>query len=473
MATNIWMIGHEVELPEMLAGRERRAAIQQQMQQQYPGTLVCFTLNIAGPVKVFPLSEEVFLQTEDRIITRLWQQGFSIRNKREETALCGWEAYLAVEGDALEIKKALLVLEEEDPAGRLYDIDVLRPDGSKISREELGLPPRSCLICGKETIACARSRAHTVEELQQKTAEMLIDALRGKRMSSYMIGRLCRQAMLLEVYTTPKPGLVDRNNSGAHRDMDVALFERSTEVLEPFFVEYAVTGRELYEESPEEILRCIRPIGIRAEEAMFAATCGVNTHKGMIFSLGILATAVGYCLARNDSLRHGFRMARNVSLDEILKVAAQIAAPAWRDDFRNMKLDVYHIPTAGEKQFYAHGIGGIRKEAADGFPSVVHYSWPILANALDRGYDWNQAGAMAILNLMAYVTDTNMVKRSSLEEQRAMQEKIRAMLEAPEGVTSGQVLALDQEFIEKNLSPGGCADLLALTYFLYELAMIL
>ena len=465
MSTNIWMIGHQVELPEMLAGRERRQALQKVMQDRHPGTLVCFTMNIAGPVKVFPLSEEAFLQAEDKIRTLLWRNGFSVLDVKEETRPDGWEAYFSVTGEARAVKSALLELEEKEPAGRLYDIDVLYPDGTKVSREEMGLPPRACLICGKPTASCARSRAHTVAELQDRTADLLIRSLKRSRMSSYMIGRLCRLAMLLEVYTTPKPGLVDRNNNGAHRDMDVKLFELSTETLEPFFVEFAVTGRELYEEAPEDILRCIRPIGIRAERAMLAATGGVNTHKGMIFSLGILATAAGYCIARSGR--------RPVSLDGILKTAGGIAAPAWKHDFRNMALEEYHIPTAGEKQFRQYGIGGIRKEAADGFPSVVQHAWPILANALDREIDWNQAGAMALLSLIANVTDTNMVKRSSVEEAESLRERVKAMLEDPAGVTESQVLELDQEFIRNNISPGGCADLLALTYFLYELALLL
>lgn len=459
------MIGHRVELPEMLEGRERRARIQQTLLGKYRLPLVCLTLNVAGPVKVFPLSEELFEQTVDRIRTLLWQEGFPVRDVKEEYWPYGWEAYLPVEGDPVQIKNVLVRVEEEDPAGRLYDIDVLRMDGQKVSREDLGLPERTCLICEKPAKECARSRTHTVEELQEETTDRMIRSLRRKRMSSYMIGRLCRQAMLLEVYTTPKPGLVDGNNNGAHRDMDIALFEKSTEVLEPFFVEFAMTGRELYEEAPENILRCIRPIGIRAEQAMLAATYGVNTHKGMIFSMGILATATGYCVARAGR--------GPVSLDGILETASMIAAPAWKDDFRTLALDMYHVPTAGERQYRMHGIGGIRKEAADGFPSVVKYAWPILSQALDQGVDYHQAGSLALLNLIAHVTDTNMVKRSSVEEAAGLRQKVQELLDQPEGIRKSQVLALDEEFIRRGVSPGGCADLLALTYYLYEISWLL
>ncbi|MDD6212139.1 MAG: triphosphoribosyl-dephospho-CoA synthase CitG [Clostridiales bacterium] len=463
MFSNIWtVVGHRVELPEMLAGRERRAAKQQEFREKNTGTLVCFTMNIAGPVKVFPLMEEVFLQTADEICSRLWRQGFSIRDKKTDFCSYGWEAYFAVDGEPDAVKRCLLELEEKDPAGRLYDIDVLRMDGSKVSRTELGYSPRTCLICGKEAADCARNRTHSVEELQLKTVELLLTSLRRKSVSSRLIGRLCYQAMLLEVYTTPKPGLVDRNNNGAHKDMDVALFEKSAEVLEPFFIRFAETGKELYEEAAENILRCIRPIGVEAEEAMFEATGGVNTHKGMIFSMGILAAAAGYCMGRRGKER--------VTLSGIISKAGLIAAPAWKYDFTYVQAK--EEKTAGEKQFCQYGIGGIRQEAALGFPSVGRYSWPIISQALDQGIDYNQAGSLALLNLIAHVTDTNMIARSSVEVHRELQEKIRKMLSAPEGVRESQVRELDEEFIRLNVSPGGCADLLALTYFLYEISCL-
>ncbi len=465
MNAGIWITGPEITLAEMLDGRERRAARQAAMQEAVPGTLVCFTLNIAGPVKVFALSEEMFLQTADRIREKLRRQGVGIREQRILRNPYGWEAYFAVDGEALRVKQLLAELEEGSPAGRLFDIDVLRADGTKVSRGEVGLPERRCLICGREGPSCARNRTHTVEELQGKTVEVMLGELRagGGRLSSEMVGRLARQAMLLEVYTTPKPGLVDRRNNGAHTDMDLSLFEKSTAALEPYFVQFAVRGRELCEEPPEEILRCIRPIGLEAEEAMFAATGGVNTHKGLIFSLGILVTATGYCLARTGRRRPDPGL--------ITQTAGIIAAPAWKWDFDHLPEE--EKQTAGQKQYVRYGIGGIRQEAADGFPSINKYSWPILSQALARGIDYNQAGSLALLHLIAHVTDTNCIARSSPETAAALREEVRQLLDRPGGVRESDVWALDDEFIRLNISPGGCADLLALTYYLYELACLL
>lgn len=470
MATNIWMVGHRVELPEMLQGREQRAERQREFRERNHSTLVCFTLNIAGPVKVFPIGEEVFERTSARIRHALEEAEIPVLDSCEEKLSWGWETYFAAGAPAERVKECLLPMEEKSPAGRLFDIDVLRPDGSKVSREEFGLPPRSCIVCGKPSIACARSRAHSVEEIQAKSVQILMDALREEPISPSLVGKLCRQAMLLEVYTTPKPGLVDRNNTGAHRDMDVALFEKSTSALEPFFAEYAAEGERRSGMEPEEILSYIRPIGIRAEKAMFEATGGVNTHKGMIFSLGILAAATGYCAGRNNGERSDKPDAGGMParIQQLLTVSAQIAEPAWKHDFQHLENQSEDSMTAGEREYRDYGIGGIRREAAEGFPSVADLSWPVLRRKLDAGEDADMAGAQALLALIAGVTDTNMINRSSLETEREIQQKVRRMLAAPEGVSREQILELDREFIRRNLSPGGCADLLAITYYLYE-----
>ena len=463
MNNRYWMVGHRVELPEMLYGREHRAARQGQIHQAYPGTLVCFTLNIAGPIKVFPLSEIIFDETVREIRDTLEMAGFTIRKEETDRCSYGWEAYYAVEGDAMEVKHALLALEEGRPAGRLFDIDVLRADGTKVSREDFGLEPRSCLICGKPTIACARSRTHTVQELQERTTEIFLQDIRERGCDrSSMIGILCRHACLLEVYTTPKPGLVDRNNNGSHKDMEVSTFEKSAAALEPYFAKCGSCGAEAAETGrmPEDILSVIRPEGILAEQAMYAATGGINTHKGMIFSLGILAAAAGYALASED---------RITETERILEIAGRIASPAWEQDFKALADKDLRMLTAGEAQYRTFGIGGIRREAAEGFPSVREVAFPLLRQELFLGTDWQEAGAKALLALIRDVVDTNMIKRAGRARAEELRERAGEVL-AEESTAQmplmERILELDREFIDCQASPGGCADLLALTYFL-------
>ena len=120
---------------------------------------------------------------------------------------------------------------------------------------------------------------------QEQTAEYIAES----------IGMKAYYALLEEVYTTPKPGLVDLYSCGAHTDMDVQTFERSAEALQPWFIRMAAQGY-LLTCTREELFTQIRQTGIMAEKAMFQATGGVNTHKGMIFTLGIFCAAAGRCM---------------------------------------------------------------------------------------------------------------------------------------------------------------------------------
>lgn len=466
MNDNFWLIGHLVTLPEMLFGREHRACEQREMLEKYGrhDTLVCFTLNIAGPVKVFPLAEESFEEGCREIRARLHAGHFSVAEEKILRADYGWEAYFAVGGDCTKVKRVLTVLEEEHPLGRLFDIDVLNGAGEKASRQEIGYPPRTCLICGRMAAECARSRAHPVATLQARTVEMMLDFWRTRELSAAMVGRLCRQALLREVYTTPKPGLVDLRNTGAHMDMDVPLFETSARALEPYFAACYEAGTAS-DCAPERLLAKLRPLGIRAEKEMFAATGGVNTHKGMIFSLGIICGALGLMQAGQQS----------GDAEGLLLLAGQVAAPVLDWDFRQaltgLTKDGDRRPpaTAGEEQYLSYGITGIRGEAAGGFASIRRYALPYFRKLLAAGEGSERAGTLTLLQLIAHVTDTNIIARAGIEVQQELQQKVRELLQKEELPAEEEIERLDELFTSKNVSPGGCADLLAIVYFLQEL----
>ena len=120
-------------------------------------------------------------------------------------------------------------------------MDVLKPDGKKVDRFEVGLSPRRCLICGDPARECARSRAHTVEQLQAKTKEILMHAM--EKENSDLAARLACKALLYEVCTTPKPGLVDREGNGSHKDMNIFTFMDSASTLWPYFQSCTQIGR--------------------------------------------------------------------------------------------------------------------------------------------------------------------------------------------------------------------------------------
>ena len=251
--------GKRVELPAMLDARERRAFIQMQLVQKYGKALISFTLNIAGPVKVFPLSVRTF--EEGLILIRICLREYGIPVLHEEILreYTGHEAFLAVDADPSYVKKVLTSLEDDHTLGRLFDIDIIRPDLSKVSRRELGKEERACLICGGPAFICSGRRLHSVEELQERTVQIMWDYF-AFRFADDTAMTACR-ALLYEVMATPKPGLVDRDNTGAHDDMDIFTFETSALALLPYFRRFVSYGIEQAGKEAEDLLAGIRGVG--------------------------------------------------------------------------------------------------------------------------------------------------------------------------------------------------------------------
>lgn len=268
------------------------------------------------------------------------------------------------------------------------------------------------------------------------------------------IGALCTLSLLLEVSATPKPGLVDRLGSGAHTDMDFSTFLASAAAIAPYFTACAQAGLALPQVDGASLGR-IRPLGMACEKAMLAATGGVNTHKGAIFSLGILACAAGHCHAQGEH-----------SPEAVCAAAGGIAAPALAD---------FSAPgeeTKGQQLYQSQGIPGIRGEAAEGFPSVRRWALPVLQALSGGDIPENHCHLQALLHLMSNVRDTNLLARGGAEGLAYVQTTAQKALAlggalTPEGMD--YLHALDRDYTRRNLSPGGCADLLAAAIFLHRL----
>lgn len=296
------------------------------------------------------------------------------------------------------------------------------------------------------------------------------------------IGRTARRALYTEALVSPKPGLVDQIDSGAHKDMDIELLFRSADTLEPFFVRLCEGGIHCSTpigtgHGPNEAFRAVRKIGIEAEQAMFEATCGVNTHKGAVFTLGLFCTAAGYL---KGAISSG-RIQRDGKLDpfksplKILDCASEMV-----QGIVNRELDTPSPggKTAGEKLYNSFGLRGIRGEAEDGFPALRRMALPVLREGFRRMRSGdNPGGAEAVylhvlLNLMTIVEDTNVVSRGGLEALRCMRKEAREALNLG-GAYSAEGLAylweMNKRFIRRNISPGGCADLLSAALFLREI----
>ncbi len=378
--------------------------------------------------------------------------GVAVSDFEEVREKTGNECILLVDAEPLTVKAITAELEDHAPIGRLFDMDVLRPDGSKVERQELGLPGRKCLRCGESAQVCARSRKHSVAELQAKTREILQEAV--DEWDRREAARLACQALLYEVAITPKPGLVDRENSGFHRDMDFLTFQASAAALQPYFAQCVRIGRQ--GGAPEETLRALRLPGKLAEAEMRRATVGVNTHKGAIFSMGILCGALG----RLDRESWG-------NPDRILDECAAMAKGIVSEDYRDLTPET--AKTAGQKLYLRYGITGVRGQAEAGFPAVREAGLPTLEAALAAGKNINEASCAALLALLVHTADTNMIHRGGFDGMQQATLEVREILDRENFPSRETLESLDKRFIEKNLSPGGSADLLALTLFLHFL----
>lgn len=403
-----------VTLEEMLRARDERQALQQSLLQTYQRPLISLTMNIAGPCKRTPLVDFAF----EEGLRRLKRQLPSPLHCQLRRANTGCEALLVCDAAPETLKDAAVAIEESDELGRLFDIDVIAPDGEKLSRPV----PRRCLICGGPVQACARSRAHSLEELGARTRGILQSFAQNR------LADLAVAALLSEARLTPKPGLVDARNNGAHRDMDLPLMEVSARSLHPFFLDAARIGMKGGHCMPQ-----LQAAGVAAEKTMFAATHGVNTHKGAVFSLGLLCAASAGALAG-----HG----------EVFSLAAEWAQAAQPAESSG---------THGSQVRKAYAAGGARSEAVSGFPHV--------RSALALLQD-GTAPLDVLLTLMADVEDSNLLWRGGPEGLAFVQEHAKWILSQPEADHADLAMAMDDLCIQRNLSPGGSADLLAAALFL-------
>ncbi|MBR0251381.1 MAG: triphosphoribosyl-dephospho-CoA synthase CitG [Synergistaceae bacterium] len=280
-----------------------------------------------------------------------------------------------------------------------------------------------------------------------------------KMITNKIIGTLALEAMLVEVSVTPKPGLVDRNNSGAHSDMGFFTFLKSAAGLRSCFEEFSEAGHAggTKNFSPDKIFPYIRKIGIEAEKIMFDSTNGINTHKGEIFSLGVLSASAGYLAG----------MKQNINPEDVMKTAGMMCKGLCERDFAEAKTKSPEQLTKGERIYREHGITGIRGEAESGYPVVRDYALPALRKYIADGLCLNDSLVMTLIHIMAHNDDTNIIARHDLSVCEEVKERSRDIIMNHGGID--EIRRLDDEFIKRNISPSGSADLLAVTYFLFTL----
>ena len=272
----------------------------------------------------------------------------------------------------------------------------------------------------------------------------------------YIIGHLASMALQAELDTTPKPGLVDRNDNGAHRDMDHALMQRSIQALHPYFVRLAQLGFTDKQPCHDEIVN----IGIEAEREMFKVTGGVNTHKGALFSIGLAAVALaGEAFCRITQAEGCGTMAYNdVNSKQIQSLSNSIASLARLFPDTN--------GTHGSKAKANNILKGALDNAREGYTQLFKAWLPFYIDRIAEGD--NYALHKTLLRIMCDLDDTNIVYRTSMETMQEVKTEAKQMLDTSRNIVNFEAAlqAMNTDYIHRNISPGGSADMLSLVVFL-------
>lgn len=269
----------------------------------------------------------------------------------------------------------------------------------------------------------------------------------------YIIAHLATQALQAELDTTPKPGLVDKDNNGAHRDMDYALMQRSINTLHPYFVKLAQLG--CADALPTHT--SIRDIGIEAEKAMLSATNGVNTHKGALFSMGLAVVAAAHEERKTAANEEQILKERNGGEDVLVSLQTTIKALAASfpdtSGTHGSKAKLLSKGTTAIKGALDNAREGYEMLFAEWLPFYIERRKERDAHTLHK----------TLLRIMCDLDDTNVIYRTDLATAEEVKQEARALLDS---FSKAALKDMDRRYTARNISPGGAADMLSLTIFI-------
>lgn len=328
--------------------------------------------------------------------------------------------------------------EPDDPLTRRYNelMKSMLPDVREVAR----------LQQGGVAVSASRVRKAIVENHLALAARLVPPTT-----VPYIVAHLATRALKAELNTTPKPGLVDTHDSGAHRDMDHALMMRSIRALHPYFVRLATLG---YDSTQLPAHNDIVSIGLEAEKAMFKSTGGVNTYKGALFSMGLALTAATYIIGRGKvaTTTHGKEY---VPGDLLSAIIIQLA-----NGFPDTR------GTHGSRAKQTAQAGGSLMSALDnareGYTQLFEEWLPFYETRI-KGDD-SYVKHKTLLRIMCDLDDTNIVYRTDYATMLNVKTQARHLLE---DFSEAGIDDLNRDFVSRNISPGGSADMLALVVFLF------
>lgn len=328
--------------------------------------------------------------------------------------------------------------EPDDPLTRRYNelMKSMLPDVREVAR----------LQQGGVAVSASRVRKAIVENHLALAARLVPPTT-----VPYIVAHLATRALKAELNTTPKPGLVDTHDSGAHRDMDHALMMRSIRAMHPYFVRLATLG---YDSTQLPAHNDIVSIGLEAEKAMFKSTGGVNTYKGALFSMGLALTAATYIIGRGKvaTTTHGKEY---VPGDLLSAIIIQLA-----NGFPDTR------GTHGSQAKQTAQAGGSLKSALDnareGYTQLFGEWLPFYETRI-KGDD-SYVKHKTLLRIMCDLDDTNIVYRTDYDTMLNVKTLARHLLE---DFSEAGIEDMNRDFVGRNISPGGSADMLALVVFLF------
>ena len=442
-------------ITEFLLDRDKRVAYQEHLlKENKDKTLVTIRINYPGIEKSNYITDNIVNTIYNEILTYYGKFiVFEDKYKNKE----GIVAHFLFDLDFVNVKKEMINVEEEHILGRCLDIDVYTLKNDKvigISRSDLFKKPRRCFICDLDAKICSRAQTHTIDEIKnyfEVVYKNFKDSQKKTESLAYEVSQMALKAMISEVSTFPSFGLVSPISSGAHKDMDYYTFLNSAVAITPFLKKMFEVGYSYY--SPEYIFDAIRDIGKECEEKMFEATNNINTHKGMIFLMGISMAAIGKALYENKEF---------YQIQDIIKSMVKNILDDFKELHKKEKL------THGERLYLEYGFTGIRGQVQDGL-SVLFDN--IIDNYINSDLKENDLYTQILIELMARVEDSTVVYRHDISTLRKVQSDAKDLLNMGGIFTEEgrqKCHHLEDLYIKENISPGGCADLLAISILLID-----
>lgn len=442
-------------ITEFLFDRDKRVFYQESLlKENKDKTLVTIRINYPGIEKSNYITDNIVNTIYNEILTYYGKFiVFEDKYKNKE----GIVAHFLFDLDFVNVKKEMINVEEEHILGRCLDIDVYTLKNDKvigISRSDLFKKPRRCFICDLDAKICSRAQTHTIDEIKnyfEVVYKNFKDSQKKTDSLAYEVSQMALKAMISEVSTFPSFGLVSPISSGAHKDMDYYTFLNSAVAITPFLKKMFEVGYSYY--SPEYIFDAIRDIGKECEDKMFEATNNINTHKGMIFLMGISMAAIGKALYENKEF---------YQIQDIIKSMVKNILDDFKELHKKEKL------THGERLYLEYGFTGIRGQVQDGL-SVLFDN--IIDNYINSDLKENDLYTQILIELMARVEDSTVVYRHDISTLRKVQSDAKDLLNMGGIFTEEgrqKCHHLEDLYIKENISPGGCADLLAISILLID-----